>query len=234
MICTQCGCNISGRTAACPACGARLAAQSMPAQSMPAQGVAGQSMPAQGVAGQSMPAQGIPPQGMPSQGMPAQSAAGRFQPAQPAHLPEHAASPAFRLELSRLTNSDRVTGIASLVLLVSLFLPWYGVNLLGISAEADGLTVHGYLYIVLLLCVAIIAYLVMWAGFEELPVRLPLSHQQRLLVASGLNTVLVLLAFLTKPDGTGWRFGAFAGLLAALIAMAPLVIPAVQARRGRA
>ena len=234
MICTQCGCNISGRTAACPACGARLAAQSMPAQSMPAQGVAGQSMPAQGVAGQSMPAQGIPPQGMPSQGMPAQSAAGRFQPAQPAHLPEHAASPAFRLELSRLTNSDRVTGIASLVLLVSLFLPWYGVNLLGISAEADGLTVHGYLYIVLLLCVAIIAYLVMWAGFEELPVRLPLSHEQRLLVASGLNTVLVLLAFLTKPDGTGWRFGAFAGLLAALIAMAPLVIPAVQARRGRA
>jgi len=224
MICTQCGCNISGRTAACPACGARLAAQSMPAQSMPAQGVAGQSMPAQG----------IPPQGMPSQGMPAQSAAGRFQPAQPAHLPEHAASPAFRLELSRLTNSDRVTGIASLVLLVSLFLPWYGVNLLGISAEADGLTVHGYLYIVLLLCVAIIAYLVMWAGFEELPVRLPLSHQQRLLVASGLNTVLVLLAFLTKPDGTGWRFGAFAGLLAALIAMAPLVIRAVQARRGRA
>jgi len=171
---------------------------------------------------------------MPSQGMPAQSAAGRFQPAQPAHLPEHAASPAFRLELSRLTNSDRVTGIASLVLLVSLFLPWYGVNLLGISAEADGLTVHGYLYIVLLLCVAIIAYLVMWAGFEELPVRLPLSHQQRLLVASGLNTVLVLLAFLTKPDGTGWRFGAFAGLLAALIAMAPLVIRAVQARRGRA
>ena len=219
MICTQCGCNISGGTAACPACGARLAAQSMPAQSMPAQGVAGQS---------------IPPQGMPSQGMPAQSAAGRFQPAQPAHLPEHAASPAFRLELSRLTNSDRVTGIASLVLLVSLFLPWYGVNLLGISAEADGLTVHGYLYIVLLLCVAIIAYLVMWAGFEELPVRLPLSHQQRLLVASGLNTVLVLLAFLTKPDGTGWRFGAFAGLLAALIAMAPLVIRAVQARRGRA
>ena len=234
MICTQCGCNISGRTAACPACGARLAAQSMPAQSMPAQGVAGQSMPAQGVAGQSMPAQGIPPQGMPSQGMPAQSAAGRFQPAQPAHLPEHAASPAFRLELSRLTNSDRITGIGSLLLIVSLFLPWYGVNLLGISAEADGLTVHGYLYIVLLLCVAIIAYLVMWAGFEELPVRLPLSHQQRLLVASGLNTVLVLLAFLTKPDGTGWRFGAFAGLLAALIAMAPLVIRAVQARRGRA
>ena len=214
MICTQCGCNISGGTAACPACGARLAAQTVPAQTVPGQG---------------MPAQGMPPQGVHPQ-----SAAGRFQPTQPGHLAEHAASQAFRLELSRLTNSDRITGIGSLVLIVSLFMPWYGVNLLGISAEADGLTVHGYLYIVLLLCVAIIAYLVMWAGFEELPVRLPLSHQQRLLVASGLNTVLVLLAFLTKPDGTGWRFGAFAGLLAALIAMAPLVIRAVQARRGRA
>ena len=224
MICTQCGCNVSGGTTVCPACGARFAAQTVPTQGASAQG-----RPAPG-----MPAQSMPAQGMPSQGRPAQSAAGRFQPAQPAHLPEHAASPAFRLELSRLTNSDRVTGIASLVLLVSLFLPWYGVNLLGISAEADGLTVHGYLYIVLLLCVAIIAYLVMWAGFEELPVRLPLSHEQRLLVAGGLNAALVLLAFLTKPDGTGWRFGAFAGLLAALIAMAPLVIPAVQARRGRA
>jgi hypothetical protein len=228
MICTQCGCNISGRTAACPACGARLAAQSMPAQSMPPQ-----SMPTQGMPPQGMPAQRMPAQGMPPQGMPAQSAAGRFQPAQPARMAEHAASPAFRLELSRLTNSDRGTGIASLVLIVSLFLPWYGVNLLGISAEADGLTVHGYLYIVLLLCVAIIAYLVMWAGFEELPVRLPLSHEQRLLVASGINTALVLLAFLIKPDGTGWRFGAFAGLLAALVAVAPLVIPAVQARRAR-
>ena len=213
MICTQCGCNISGGTAACPACGARLAAQTVPAQTVPAQG---------------MPAQGMPPQGVHPQ-----SAAGRFQQTQPGHLAEHAASPAFRLELSRLTNSDRITGIGSLLLIVSLFLPWYGVNLLGISAEADGLTVHGYLYIVLLLCVAIIAYLVMWAGFEELPVRLPLSHQQRLLAASGLNTALVLLAFLTKPDGTGWRFGAFAGLLAALAAIAPLVIPAIQARRAR-
>ena len=209
MICTQCGCNISGGTAACPACGARLAAQTVPAQGMPSQG---------------MPARNLPAQGMPAQGM----------PTQPGHLAGHAASPAFRLELSRLTNSDRITGIGSLLLIVSLFLPWYGVSLLGISAEADGLTVHGYLYIVLLLCLAIVAYLVMWAGFEELPVRLPLSHEQRLLIASGLNAALILLAFLTKPDGTGWRFGAFAGLLAALVATAPLVISAVQGRRTRA
>ena len=39
---------------------------------------------------------------------------------------------------------------------------------------------------------------------------LPLTHQQRLLAASGVNAALVLLAFLIRPDGTGWRFGAFA------------------------
>ena len=171
----------------------------------------------------------------------AQGMAGPSQPAPPGwgaaagHAPaERAASPAFRLDLSRLTNSDRITGTGTLLLLVSLFLPWYGVNILGISAEADGLNVHGYLYIVLLLCVAIMAYLVFWAGFEELPVRLPLTHEQRLLAASGVNTALVLLAFLIRPDGTGWRFGAFLGLLAALVAVAPLVIPAVRSRRGRA
>jgi hypothetical protein len=176
-----------------------------------------------------------------AQGAVGQGTAGPFQPAPLAQRATpgrpaagHAASPAFRLDLSRLTNSDRITGTGTLLLLVSLFLPWYGVNILGISAEADGLNVHGYLYIVLLLCVACMAYLVFWAGFEELPVRLPLTHEQRLLAVSGVNAALVLLAFLIRPDGTGWRFGAFLGLLAALVAVAPLVGPAVRSRRGRA
>ncbi|HEV2375118.1 MAG TPA: hypothetical protein VGS19_23540 [Streptosporangiaceae bacterium] len=159
------------------------------------------------------------------------SEAGPLAPARPV---SPTASPSFRLDPSRWTNSDRVAGIGSLVLLVSLFLPWYGVSVLGFSAEADGLTAHGYLYIVLILCLAIIAYLSLWAGFEELPVHLPLTHEQRLLAASGLNTALVLLAFLVKPGLMGWRFGAFAGVAAAVVAVAPLVIPAVQARRARA
>ena len=78
------------------------------------------------------------------------------------------------------------------------------------------------------------AYLGLRAGSEELPARLPLGHGQRLLAGSGLNAALVLLAFLSKPDGTGWRFGAFIGLLAALGAVAPLVIPSARVRRVRA
>jgi hypothetical protein len=149
-------------------------------------------------------------------------------------LAERAASPAFRLDASRWTRGDRITGIGTLALFISLFLPWYGVSILGISAEVDGLTGHGYLYIVLISCLAIITYLGASAGFEELPARLPLSHRQRLLAASGLNAALVLLAFLVRPGLLGWRYGAFAAIIAALGAVAPQVIPAVQARRARA
>jgi hypothetical protein len=93
---------------------------------------------------------------------------------------------------------------------------------------------HGYLYLVLILCLAILAYLGLRAGSDELPARLPLGHEQRLLAAAGLNVALVLLAFLIRPDGTGWRFGAFTGMLAALAAVAPPVVPAVLTRRASA
>jgi len=171
---------------------------------------------------------------------PAQSAspAGTAGPAaSPAGTASHAGQvtgPAFRFDPNRWTAGDRITGISTVLLLVSLFLPWYGVSFLGISAQADGLTGHGYLYIVLLLCLAILGYLGLRAGSEELPARLPLAHEQRLLAATGVNAALVLLAFLIKPDGTSWRFGAFTGVLAALAAVAPLVVPAVRARRLRA
>ena len=165
---------------------------------------------------------------------PAQSAspAGMAGPA--ASHAEQVTGPAFRFDPNRLTTGDRITGISTALLLVSLFLPWYGVSFLGINAEADGLTGHGYLYIVLLLCLAILGYLGLRAGSEELPARLPLAHEQRLLAATGVNAALVLLAFLIKPEETSWRFGAVTGVLAALAAVAPLVVPAVRARRVRA
>jgi len=141
---------------------------------------------------------------------------------------------AFRLDLHRLAGGDAITGISTLVLFISLFLPWYGVSVFGISAQVDGLTGHGYLYLVLFMCLAIGAYLIVSAGYDELPVHLPLSHQQRLVIGTGINALLVLLAFLVKPGDSGWRFGAFACLLAALAAVAPLVIPALRARVAHA
>lgn len=132
-----------------------------------------------------------------------------------------ATATAFRFDASRLTSADRIVGIGSLLLLISLFLPWYGVSVFGFSAQADGLTGHGYLYVVLIICLAIAGYLVASAGMT-LPA-LPLTHRQRLLAATGLNGVIVLLAFLVKPGDSGWRFGAFIGVLAAIVAVAGAV-----------
>jgi hypothetical protein len=147
-----------------------------------------------------------------------------------------AGTPAFRFDLNRLSRADQIAGGASVILFISLFLPWFGVSFAFVSANADALTAHGYLWITLILCLAIVAYLVMAAGFEQLPVSLPLNREQLLLVATGINFVLVLLAFVFKPGGVGsvgvgWRFGAFVGLIAAVAAVAPLAIPAIQARR---
>ncbi len=145
---------------------------------------------------------------------------------------------AFKFDATRWSRADQIAGGGTLVLFISLFLPWFGVSLGAFgSATADALTAHGYLYIVLILCLAIFAYLAMVAGFERLPVQLPLDREQLLLAATGINCVLVLIAFVFKPGGygsvgVGWRFGAFVGLIAAIAAVAPLAMPAIQARRA--
>jgi hypothetical protein len=159
--------------------------------------------------------------------------AGAARPRQAARYPSSGTS-SFSFEARRWTRADRIAGIATLALLVSLFLPWFGVSIFGISGTVDGVSAHGYLYLVLLVALAIVVYLVLRAGFEELPFRLPLSHEQLLLAATAVNFLFVVLAFLTKPGLTSWRFGAFVGLAAAIVALAPVAGPAIQSRRNRA
>ena len=143
-----------------------------------------------------------------------------------------AGAASFTFNAARWERTDWTAGIATIVVLISLFLPWFGVSVLGISGTADGLTVHGYLYLVLLVALAITAYLVLHAGFDELPFRLPVGHGQLMLGVTGLNFVLVLIAFLTKPALTSWQYGAFVGLAAALVAVASLASSAITQRRN--
>ena len=67
--------------------------------------------------------------------------------------------------------------------------------------------------------------------------RLPVSRETVLLAATGLNLLLVLLAFFVVPGGygigIGWGFGAFVGLIAAIVACVPLATPMLRARTGR-
>jgi hypothetical protein len=148
-----------------------------------------------------------------------------------------AAMQGFSFDAARLSQADRIAGAATVVLLVSLFLPWFTASAgsLGIASES-GITAHNYLWLVFLLCVGIIAFLVLGAGLTQMP--LPLPRETILLVATGLNLLIVLVAFLMLPDGFGlvtisWAFGAFISLIAAIGACVPLAMPLLRAHSGR-
>jgi hypothetical protein len=148
---------------------------------------------------------------------------------------QHAAGasqvPAYKFDAAAWTNTDKIIGVAAVVLLISLFLPWYGVSAGPLSITADGL-VHGYLYIVLILLLAEIGYLAARAGWEQVRARVPVPHQQVLLIVNSVNLVLVVIAFFDKyGSGVGWRFGAFVGLAAAIVAAVPKLADQVMNRR---
>lgn len=158
----------------------------------------------------------------------------------PPPAPGAQAKPQIKFDLSSISKPDRLVGGGSIVLFIALFLPWFSVKLgvLG-TATASGLTAHGYLYITLILTLAVVGLLAAEAlGIWKLPATSPLGRDQLLLVATGINVVLVLIAFLLKPggygfSGVGWSFGAFVALVAAVVAAFPLGWPVIKARRGK-
>jgi hypothetical protein len=145
----------------------------------------------------------------------------------------HAGAPSpagtFHLDIHRLTRVDQTVAIASLIVFISLFLPWYGFSELGASFSISGTSAHGYLVIALIISLLLMGYLVLRSGWERFPVELPIAHAPLLLVGSGLQFLLVLIGFLDKPAaGLDWEFGAYLALIAAAAAAAPVVIPAVR------
>ena len=213
MICSQCGNDVAAGSAACLSCGAQQPANV-------GQAAAG---------GHAPPAGGFSPT----------AGAGRTPAA-------GTAGQVFNFDAKRWTRDDQIVGGASLLLLISLFLLWYtvsvppvtilGKQVAGGSASASGTTGHGYLWIVFILALAVVALVIIKAGFEALPFNLPMSLTQLLLVLTGINLVLVLIAFLLKPStglsglSVGWGFGAFVGLICAIAAVVPLALPLVRAR----
>jgi len=162
------------------------------------------------------------PRGQYAQGPP--GAAGRY----PYGTPPPPPMPPVQFDLRRLTSADRAIGGASLVALITLFLPWFGFSQPGYSFSQSGIAAHGYLGIALLADLIVVGYLVMRACWEVLPVSLPVAHAPLLLVCTGLQLLIVLIAFLFKPSGLSWEIGAFLALLAAIAACAPIAVPALR------
>jgi hypothetical protein len=181
--------------------------------------------PLPGQSGYSQP--GVNP---PAYGAPGQPGWGQPGWGQPGHPP--AARPTFAFDLKRLSGAEQVLGGACAVLIITLFLPWFGISGDGVSVTASGFSAHGYLVIALLTAIALLAYLVMRAGWDDPPVRLPVASAPLLLAGTGGQLLIVLIAFLVKPAFTGWQFGAYLGLIAALVACGAIALPALQSRQG--
>ena len=135
-----------------------------------------------------------------------------------------------RQRLNALSPQDRVFGPATLVLLVSFWLPWYSVG----PFSADGLSVHGWLFIAVLGSIVLVLYVLITAfGVGDLATQGRLSKDQLLAVLTGVNLVLVVLAFLLKPAGFSWSWGAPLAVVAAAVAFVPFGGPLIRARRRR-
>jgi hypothetical protein len=99
MTCSHCGYNVAEGAAACPGCGTPANANQGAGAHQGMPGPAGAMGPA-GTMGSAAGAMGPPP----------------------------AAPAAFTFDLSRLSRADQIAGGATLVFLISLFLPWFSVN----------------------------------------------------------------------------------------------------------
>jgi hypothetical protein len=133
-----------------------------------------------------------------------------------------------RQRLNALNTKERVAGPASLILLVSFWLPWYSIG----PISADGLSVHGWLFIAVLSSIVLVLYVLITAfGVGDLAEQGRMSKDQLLTLMTGVNVGLVLLGFLLKPAGFSWSWGAFLALAAAIAAFLPFGVPLIQARR---
>jgi hypothetical protein len=156
------------------------------------------------------------------------AASGQHSP--PASVPPRE----FRLDLRRLSRAEQTAGGASLVVLVSLFLPWFGFSARGASISVTGTTAHGYLVIVVITALMLTGYLVLRSGSDEFPLPLPITHETLLLAGTGVQFVLVLVGFLNVPPAElRWEIGAYLALLAAAVAAIPVVRPVIRSRPGR-
>jgi len=157
-------------------------------------------------------------------------------PPPPLASPAGASRSQIKFDLKSVGHVDRLVGGGSLVLFIALFLPWFDASNSFITVSVSGLSAHGYLWIPLILAIAIVALVVAEVlGLWKLPTTSQLSRDQLLLVATTINFVLVLIAFLLKPGGSGvgWDWGAFVALAAAVVAVFPMGWPVIQARRGK-
>ncbi len=151
------------------------------------------------------------------------------------HIPGlNAPSSQFRPAWRRLTRVEQTAAVATLTVLVSLFLPWFGFNQAGTNIRVSGTGAHGYLVAVVLLSVLMAGYLLQRSGWEEFPVRMRVAHETVLMAGAGLQFLLVTIGFSEVPiAGLSWEFGAYLALIASAAGLGAALLPVLRSRPGR-
>jgi hypothetical protein len=129
------------------------------------------------------------------------------------------------MDLRRLRAGELIAGISGLVLLVSLFLPWYapgsfegassGTGYVSVAART-GWQSLGALDVVLAIVALSALAIPAVTAFYRAPA-VPLAHQSLTTIAGGLALVLVLIRVLNMPDWASEReWGLWVALASAL------------------
>jgi hypothetical protein len=81
--------------------------------------------------------------------------------------------------------------------------------------------------------VLVLYFLITAFGVGDLAAQGRMSKEQLLVLITGANLALVALAFLLKPAGFSWSWGAFVAFAAAIVAFVPYGLPLIRAQRRR-
>jgi hypothetical protein len=119
------------------------------------------------------------------------------------------------METGRLTQGQIILGISGLVLFISLFFKWVGVDIGVASASQTGWESQSSLdiYLLILAVIAVVPALLAFTGGEGLPV----ANASNALL---LGVIAVILMFFTMfigfPDGADRKFGMWLALIASI------------------
>ena len=142
------------------------------------------------------------------------------------------------MDVNRLSRGEQIAGIAALLLLIDMFLNWYGANLNGAqSALADRVGIdtnvnawQAFSTTDILIFVACVVTLVM-VGVQVMGSQVPVSLPMIAAALGGLTTLIILWRIVNQPgpnDAINVDFGAYLGFVLA----AALTYGAIQAGDG--
>jgi hypothetical protein len=137
------------------------------------------------------------------------------------------------IDLRRLSLAERVVAAASLLIVLALFLPWFSMPAGGISLRWSGIDAHGYLALAMLTGIGLPGYLLLRAGWDVSPGRLPVRHMQVMIAGTGLQLIVIVGGFIARPASSSWDVGAVLALAAALTACAVMIAPLLRASQLR-